>query len=135
MEVDRRIAAATAALAARSPGTPEHRAARVELATFLFARYTAAGDEADRAAIAATCRDVLADPGATARERQAVGLIQPVLTMLALFRPGAAPLPGADDLAGRDAGGGRAGRRGAGRRRAAVGGARGDGCGRPGSPG
>ena len=101
VEVDRRIAAATAALAARSPGTPEHRAARVELATFLFARYTAAGDEADRAAIAATCRDVLADPGATARERQAVGLIQPVLTMLALFRPGAAPLPGADDLAGR----------------------------------
>ena len=100
-EVDRRVAAATAALAALPPGTPEHRAARVELATYLFARYTAAGDEADRAAIAATCRDVLADPGATARERQAVGLIQPVLTMLALFRPGAAQLPGADDLAGR----------------------------------
>ena len=90
-EVDGRIAAATAALAALPPGTPEHRAARVELATFLFARYTAAGDDADRAAVAATCRDVLADPGATARERQAVGLIQPVLTMLALFRPGAAP--------------------------------------------
>ena len=99
-EVDRRIAAASAALAVHPPGTSEHRAVRVELAKWLFARYTAEGADADRVVVAATCRDVLADPDATANERQAVGLIQPVLTMLALFRPGAGPLPGADALAG-----------------------------------
>ena len=99
-ELDRRIAAVTEALAARIPGTGEHRAARVELATLLFARYTAAGAEDDRATVAGICRDVLADPGATPRERQAVAMIQPVLTMLALFRPGTALPLGGDDLTG-----------------------------------
>lgn len=99
-EIERGIVAATAALAEHPPGTPEHRAARVELAKWLFARYTAAGADPDRAAVTTICRDVLADPAATADERQAVGLIQPVLTMLALFRPGAAPLPPDEQLAG-----------------------------------
>ena len=89
-DIERRVAEVTAVLGWLTPGAPSTVPARVELAKPLFARYTAGGAEVDGVTVDRICRRVLADPEATAQERQAVGLIMPVLGMLAVFRPGAA---------------------------------------------
>ena len=82
-EIDRRIAELEAAFADLPAGSPQRRAKAAELAGARAARYVQhGGGDDDRLRAQALADEVLADPAATADERQRMSLLNVTLTML-----------------------------------------------------